>query len=406
MGTIRVYALIIGEVLPKSNLTIQGVTIKKMSLAEQKRRKFKPLSFGPLDKFSTDYKSYVANKNNQFDVRFIKTSYVMFVDVNANDPDSAINYAYTKFEEVIGALNIKSVTEHTFGNGRVVSYYYPFEYQIAKLYKIDGDAEIELVIEPIFNGASYSKLNFPRKYTDDETDFILDVENYVQLTNNYRSLKQAVEYLSYADRCLNFRFPMEMAVINLCKAIETLLNSFNFKKKLSFKKKLNQCNNIFQLTSEEVIEINKLWDERNQNDVAHAAEKYLYAMTFQNSLPVTKNKLLVVHNQPAIVAKMVKKYADFLNSLVHVKINKYQRKEDRVAELVHVINRGHYEYDSNERNLKKLIPEVKKRISLDLNIPYRKIKTYSHHDKVNLVFIINGRFSRRTKKSSYIIFGR
>ena len=89
-----------------------------------------------------------------------------------------------------------------------------------------------------------------------------------------------------------------------------------------------------------------------------------------------------------------------------IKIEKYTNRNDRDEELVYVVNRGHYVYETNQTNLKKLIPELKKRISLDLKVSYKNIKTYYHHQKREFIFRIESeKFKRTTKRTRYTIFG-
>lgn len=404
---IRVYALLIGEKLPKNETRIKRCVIKPMTITEQRKRKFALLKFETLKDELKEYTSYVASRNNEFDQRVLKTRYVIYTDIETGHHESAINSAYRLFEDVVGALNINAVKERTLHNGDAVSYFYSYEYQIVKLYDLIDGKETELKIPPMFNGASYSKINFPREIDPDTAHFSETIENYVDLANNNQSLKQAVEYLSFAERCMSFRFPVEMSVLNLCKSIESLLYNFTFKKKkIPFKKRLEIINYIFCLAPNEISEISKLWDERNKNDVAHAAERYMHAMAYHNSLPTGKSKLLTIHQQPAIVAKMIKNYAKFLDQLIQVKVSGYERKADRQDELIYVMNRGYYTYESNQKDLKKLTPEIKKRISKDLDIPYKELKLYYHRDKKEFVFISLNKYKKGTKRQSYILFGR
>lgn len=403
---VRVYALIIGPTLSKEKTKIGECTVTPMSRSEQKKRKFKPIKFEQAE-IEDHHKSYVATWNSNLDQRVIKTSYVIYTDVRAYDWEHAISIAYQKFEDAVGALSVTSLIERPLNNGMTANYFYSYDYQIVKVYALENEEERELETKKPFNGASYQKIGLPWQFFGSADITTQEVEDLIHLAQNNVRLQHSIEYLMFAERCMLFRLPLEMAILNLCKAVETLVKSFKYKKGIkSFKNRLRNSNDVFKLSTEELKVIEKLWDLRNESDVAHAAETNLFRLGYQNAIPTSRSKLLSINSQPAIVAKIVKNYALFLGSLVIIKIEKYTNRNDRDEELVYVVNRGHYVYETNQTNLKKLIPELKKRISLDLKVSYKNIKTYYHHQKREFIFRIESeKFKRTTKRTRYTIFG-
>lgn len=402
---IRVYALIIGPVLPNEEIRVGHCFIKPMSLTEQKKRKFKPLKRNSKIEPDTFHKSYVATCDNDFDQREIKTRYVMYVDIDNYHWETAVNIAYKVFEEVVGALSISAISERNLPK-RTITDFSSYDYQIVKLYNFDGDTE-ESIKTDGFSGAGYQKLNFPRNTFKDRSLSAKDIEDLINQSNHNPNLKSSIEYLMYAERCKIFRFPTENTVLNLCKSMESLLHGMSFAKSITtFKAKVEDANEIFELDSHELSEVSKLWDMRSKEDIAHASENYMFSHFYINTVPTSKNKMIVIMDQPAIIAKMIKKYSDFLNTLIHIKVEKYHRKEDRYNELIYVVNRGHFTYESNQPSGVKLTLEIKKRISKDLKVPYLNIKKYSEKDKEFLFQVKSYKFERRTKRMSQISFGR
>jgi hypothetical protein len=402
---IRVYALIIGPVLPDKKTRIGRCFIEPMSLAEQKKRKFKPLKKVSKIEPDTFHKSYVATSDNEFDQRIIKTGYVIYTEVDNLHWETAINIAYQIFEEVVGALSIRAISERSLAN-RIVTDFYSYDYQIVKLYRFDGEDEEPIKTEK-FSGAGYQKLNFPRESFIDRGLSSVDIESLISRSNHNPNLKSAIEYLMFAERCKIFRLPTENTVLNLCKSMESLLQGMSFNKKITtFKDKVKDANNIFELDEHELSEIFKLWDVRSREDIAHASEKYIFSHFYISTVPTSKNKMIVIMNQPAIVAKMIKKYSDFINTFLHIKVQKYQKKEGRYEELIYVSNRGYFTYQSNLPKGSKLTIEIKRRISNDLKVPYKNIKKYSERDKEFLFRVESFKFERRTSRMSYIVFGR
>ena len=186
-----------------------------------------------------------------------------------------------------------------------------------------------------------------------------------------------------------------------------VLLGMSFNKRIStFKDKVKDANDIFKLDEHELSEIFKLWNVRSREDIAHASENYIFSHFYISTVPTSKNKMVVIMNQPAIVAKMIKKYSDFINTFLHIKVEKYHRKEDRYDELIYVSNRGYFTYQSNLPKGSKLTLEIKRRISHDLKVPYKNIKKYSEKDKDILFRVESFKFERRTRRMSYIVFGR
>lgn len=402
---IRVYALIIGPVLPDKKMRIGRCFIEPMTLAEQRKRKFKPLKRISKIKPNTYYKSYVATSDTEFDHRQIKTGYVIYTEVDNVHWETAINTAYHFFEEVVGALSISSISERSLPS-RTITDFSSYDYQIVKLYKFEGNKEEPLETEKISGGA-YHKLDFPRENFVDRGLHSEDIENLINQSNYSINLKSAIEYLMYAERCKIFRLPTENTVLNLCKSMEALLQGMIFNKKIStFKDKVKDANDIFELDEHELLEIFKLWDVRSREDIAHASENYMFSHFYISNVPTSKNKMIAIMNQPAIVAKMIKKYSDFIDTLLHIKVQKYQRKENRYEELVFISNRGYFTYQSNQLSGRKLTLEIKRRVSKDLKVPYKHIKKYLEKDKEFLFRVESYKFERRTNRMSIMIFGR
>ena len=353
MRKIRVYALILGKTLPKAETTIGSCVIKPMSIAEQKARRYSPIKEIPIKKSKLPYGSCVATCDLDMDQRVIKSKYVMYVDVDVGAPEAAISIAYSLFEQAVAALSIATISEHKVGN-RTFTDFSTYEYQLVKVYALEGDKEVPVKLN-LHSGEGHHKIEFPRNTFEDIEISATTVNDLLQLIENNTVVKAAIEYLNYATRCQVLRLPSELIVLNLCKSVETLLYNLTYKRSVKgFNKKLDDANTLFRLDADERRQIKKMWKMRGNDDVAHATERYLFAQYYINEVPTSKNKLIGIVNEPDIVAKMIWNYVKFIDSLVHVKVQKYQRKEHRHTGLVYTTNRGYFTYDSNQTKSVKL----------------------------------------------------
>lgn len=153
---IRVYAKIVGYVLPEIEATIDHCVIRKMPFKEQKSRKFLPLRNIIKEDFKNPwYKSYITYPSNS-DFREIKSHYIIYTDIEeytgesaqAKDSggyygeiNSALGIAIRRFDKVIGALSLSSCDLLFNKHKRYLATKY--DYQICKIYELAGKKEIE-----------------------------------------------------------------------------------------------------------------------------------------------------------------------------------------------------------------------------------------------------------------------
>jgi len=377
----RVYAKVIGYVLPGNDeVHLSGCIIRKMTLKEQRERKFKVIEADIMDPGDPRFhKSYITRKPYS-DSRFIKTRYIIYCDVEVSGENQALGYAVKLFDRVCGSLALAASSWFNKKHNRTD--YQAYEYQLCRVYRLDEENK-EIPINNLrINGGGWSMISYPGVIDFTELDFNLLAR---MLASSDDIFNKSFKYLLQAEQDLYRSVPPQMLTINLFKCIELIIKDFEGK---NFGLKLKKASLELNLTSEDMANIKKLQKARNYGDVAHprsSSRTDFYPPQF----PVPHDVDFPNFWYSGLTAKVLLNYFLYIDSLIKIKLS--SDKHDDVDEIISVShgNRlSYYEIRPSVKSRRKIIPLVKKKLSEYFEVPCSQIKLrkYNHPD---LIYQIN-----------------
>lgn len=277
----RIYALIIGQILFRGK--VFDCEIKKMSFAEQKRRKFSPVQSVFSKNCDTEYDETYATCLPYIDPIRIKSKYVVICDINEDNSKSALGGAIRIIDKLCRFLSIVCVEDAKKKFNRKRFGLSPYLYQVNKIYLLDASGE-EINTDLKLESSLTYLPNRPEsnKWRDKNTQkFLEDIFNF-----HDDVLERAIKYL-YRSSIGHFILDSpEKIALDHFKSIEIIISSLS--KKKVFKQRLEETANKINLTDEEKVEILKMWKDRSFGDVAHHSS-YDQAERYPNQFPIPSN---------------------------------------------------------------------------------------------------------------------
>lgn len=361
----RIYAKIIGPVLPSVESKVGDCTIKPMSLAEQRKRKFKPLESADPKQDKDFYKSYLTHRR-VVDPRIVKTEHVIFIDVPESRIGTALGVAIQNFEKVTGVLAVSASIRYAEKHD-VKSRYINYEYQICRIYKLSDNLEIEPE-EEVFDGGHTSHMNLPS-----DTDFGLLNNQMLQrmLMSKDGVFIKALGYLQSGEKGFHNNTHPEKMTLDFMKCIELIVDQCEGK---SFNEKLKNAVKEFGIDADDYKSIKKLWALRSNGDVAHAKLR-----SRQNSLPPQYPVPSIVDgpyiDSGSLAVRFLTQYFLFRDSIISIKISS---RPDGDEDVLVDVNYGLvYTIKPSVKDWRKLTPFLKKKISTHFKVPIKDIKLYA-----------------------------
>ena len=360
----RIYAKIIGYVLPGSDeLHLHGCVIKRMTLKEQRKRKFKVIEAGIMDPGDPKFhKSYITRRVYS-DPRFIKTRYVIYCDVEVFDENQALGHAVKLFDKVCGSLALTASS--WFNNKHNRTDYKTYEYQLCRVYKLDEKGKEAPINTLRINGGGWSMICYPGV-----TDFkLLDLNLLARMLASRDDIfSKSFKYLLQAEQDLYRNVPPQMLTINLFKCIELIIETFDGK---SFNNKLKKASVELGLTDDDQKNIKKLRHARNYGDIAHprtGSPTEYYPPQF----PVPEDVIFPNFWYSGLTAKVLINYFLYVDSLVIVRL---VSDTDYAQDEFTSVNYGsYYEIRPSVRGKHKVTNLIKRQLSKYFKIPYSKIR--------------------------------
>jgi len=135
----RIYALIIGEIIHEGNFF--GCEIRKMTFAEQKRRKFFPIQSIFSEIHDTKYYKTYATSLPYIDPIRIKSKYVVICDINEHEPKAALGGAIKIIDRLCRFLSIVYVEDAKRKFNRERFSLLPYLYQVNKIYSLNTNGD-------------------------------------------------------------------------------------------------------------------------------------------------------------------------------------------------------------------------------------------------------------------------
>lgn len=348
----RVYAKIIGYILPKSPEGLGDCFIVDMTEEEQNRRSFATLSVkNPESIVEMDYKSFLIPVRNT-DSRIIKSSNVVYTDISHNSLGSVLGIAISRFDKLVVTLSLSASNWFEKKHNRFL--FQPYDYQICKVYEIVDDIEKEIDENRIFFGGSVEQINLP-------TSNIFDADDQALMDKMVKSdlhvVNKSMGYFLGARRLLHQGFSLDKVTLDLAKSVETLTNIFTGK---SFYKRLDAMAKAIGLPDSVKADIKKLWKKRSEEDVAHAS-----LFDRRQSLPPqfpTPSRTDLQMNAFEIVSQAILKFFLFLHGIVEVRIRR-KAEFGSMNEIVQINQSDLFVFNSGEKNRMKLTKITKKKLA-------------------------------------------
>jgi len=367
----RICALIISEIIPEGNFF--GCEIRKMTFAEQKKRKFSPIQSVFSEIRDTKYYKTYATSLPYIDPIRIKSKYVVICDISEREPRAALRGAIRTIDRLCRFLSIVYVEDAKRKFNREHFGLLPYLYQVNKIYSLNtsGDeANADLKLE---SGHIYLP-NRPelKKWRDKNTQkFLEDIFNFHDVI-----LECATKYL-YRSSIGHFILDSpEKIALDHFKSIEIIVNSLS--KKKEFKQRLEEATKKINLTDEEKKEILKMWDDRSSySDVAHPSP-YDQAERYPNQFPIPSNVQYPKGGFDSIAANVCLKYFAYKKSLFSIELDDPFTYTDRSGDKQSTDNslsEVNAQWESNrlcfytsEKNKTTLTQKIKKEFSKEYKI--------------------------------------
>lgn len=397
----RVYAKIIGYILPGSDeVHLYGCVIKRMSLKEQKSRKFRVIEADIKDPGDPKYyKSYITKKSYS-DPRFIKTQYVIYCDAEVSDENQALGVAVKLFDKVCSSLALTASSYFNRKHNR--KDYHSYEYQLCRVYKLDEQGKESPVNDLRINGGGWSMICAPRVTDFKELDFTLLAR---LLSNQDDVFNKASKYLLQAEQDLHRNVPPQMLTINLFKCIELIVYTFKGKR---FNDKLKQAALELNLSEEDIKDIKKLKEARDNGDVAHPKSRSRTDF-YPPQFPIPQDVDFPNFWYSGLTSKVLFNYFLYIDSLVTVKISSNEYDDVDEMFLVTHWRRQYFEIRPSVKGRRKIAPLVKRMLAEYLEVPYSKMKLRKYSQQ-ELIFQIENHleldfnFSKSGRRQKMIIF--
>ena len=314
MTKYRIYALIIGEIIPQGKFF--DCKIRKMTFAEQKKRKFSPIQSIFSEMRDTKYYKTYATSLPYIDPIRIKSKYVVVCDINEHEMKAALGGGIRIIDRLCRFLSLVYVEDAKRKFSREHFGLLPYLYQINKIYSLNdyGD-ELDTILK-LESGHIYLP-NRPElnQWRDKNT------QNFLENIFNFHDevLERAIKYLYRSSIGYFILDSPEKIALDHFKSIEIIVNSLS--KKNTFKKKLDETSGQINLTNEEKVEILKMWDDRSSyGDVAHPSP-YDQAERYPNQFPIPSNVQYPRGGFDSIAVNVCLKYFAYKKSLFYIEID-------------------------------------------------------------------------------------
>lgn len=363
MAKYRIYALIIGEIIPQGKFF--DCEISKMTFAEQKKRKFSPIQSIFSEMRDTKYYKTYATSLPYIDPIRIKSKYVVICDLNEHETKAALGGGIRIIDRLCRFLSLVYVEDAKRKFNRERFGLLPYLYQVNKIYSLNENSdelEVNLRLE---SGHTYLP-NRPElnQWRDKNTqNFLKDIFNF-----HDEVLERAIKYLYRSSIGYFILDSPEKIALDHFKSIEIIVNSLS--KKNTFKKKLDEAVDKINLTNEEKVEILEMWDDRSSyGDVAHPSP-YDQAERYPNQFPIPSNVQYPRAGFDSIAANVCLKYFAYKKSLFYIEIDEpftysgksgnKQSTENTLSEVNAQWESNRLCFDTSERNKTTLKQRVKK----------------------------------------------
>ena len=378
MKKYKVYAKILGYVLPSRSFEIAGCKIERMSYKEQQKRRFRPLKGWAVRERKMNYLTFPRGA----DLRIFKSNFVVSTMLECRGLNEAIGLAERKFNNLIGALMLHMYYWWTNKHPNKRIRFSEYDYQICKVYEIINGEEKELRdLKPVSSGANMC--HYPA-FTDLIDNFKDQMEEFMSCKEEI--FRKSLKYFVNGVRGIHSQLPEEKIFLDLFKSIELVINQLGGKRIKRFKSKAQFAGRKLHLEKEEVDKIKQLWTIRSRGDFAHARKRENY-LPPQWPNPSDCDLFVNYFDLISLSQRILVKYFDYIKNKYTVLINPPNSSylDDRNLTFAVSSNilctswdNGHFEIKISERNKRKLSWFIKKEVAKELKVSISQVKILEH----------------------------
>jgi hypothetical protein len=312
MAKFRIYALILGEILPEGE--VSDCVIKKLSFEAQEERGFSPIQ-GIFSTTSVGQHNTYVTSLSYIDPVSIKSEYVVVYDLEENNAKGALGGAIRHIDRLCRLLSITYLEDMQQHIGREHFPFQPYIYQVNKIYLIDeGGSEVDagFTLESGYIHSPGRPSSNQWKHNDTQA-FLVEL-----LAMHDVALERALKYLYRSSVGQFILDSPEKIALDHVKAVEIILDALS--KKDTFNLKLAEAKDKLGLTDEEVDKIKELWAVRSEyGDIAHAS-KFDEAERYPNQFPLPRNSASRGLPSNSFAANVCLKYLRYKQRLYRIEL--------------------------------------------------------------------------------------
>jgi len=373
MRKYRVYAKILGHVLPDKVLEIGECKIEKISYKEQRERGFKPLTGWLVKQQKMNYLAFPQGA----DFRTMKSNYIVSTVIEHGTSNEAIGLAQEKFEKLIGGLMLYMYRWTHKQYPKRGSYFYQYDYQICKIYELVDSKEAEIKdLKPTSSSSCMCHYPASTKLTK---DFRKTIEEFLNCKD--KVFNKSLEYFVDGIRGINLFLPEEKIFLDLFKCIELIIKALKIRRKW-FRNRAKIGLKKLGIEDTEIDEVIRFYKIRCDGNFAHARKEKL-GYPYQYPKPHDSGFLFDVFQLENLSYKILVYYFNHIKDRYEVQINYPEHKDlgtknDTLVQIVEnfpIDSWNHkFIFNTKENNKRKITPLIKKELSIRFGVAIRQVK--------------------------------
>lgn len=391
MKRYKVYAKILGYVLPDTSIEINNCKIEKMSYREQKERNFQPLKGWKVREFNMNYMTFPRGA----DFRVMRSNFIVSTVLDCSGPNEALGLAEIIFDKLIGTFMLYMAHWWPNKHSKSKIRFSDYDYLICKLYEIVDDKEIEVRdLRPTSSSASMCHYPAFKELTTNSNEII---EQYINCKDEI--FEKSLKYFTNGIKGLHKQLPEEKVFLDLFKTIELIIKNFENKKKKRreiFKKIVKRAKKELGLSHDDEKKINRYWNMRSNGDFAHATAR--------------KSFLPPQYPNPGDCEPFVN-YFELIDLSQKVLINYFNYSKNRYVVLInppdsHYLDKncltfvvksniiytswdnGYFGIRTDKKNKRKLAWFIKKEVARYLKVKTKQIRVLKHKNNKMILKIL------------------
>jgi hypothetical protein len=371
----RIYALVIGEIIPAGKFF--DCEIKMMNFGEQQKRNFSPIqsAFSETDNAGS-YSTY-ATSLPYIDPLRIKSEYVIICDIKESDVKAALGGAIRRIDKICRFLTVAYSEDFRTKFNRNRNFL-AYLYQVNKIYFLKEDEQEQDIDFKLESGYTYlpNRPEFNEWRCPETAKFLEDIFYF-----HDEVLERSIKYLYRSSVGIFINDSPEKIALDHFKSIEIIINHLGDGVR-GFKNRLDVVAKMIKLTKEEKEKVEKCWNDRSKySDTAHPS-LYDQAERYPNQFPIPSNVNYPHGFTDSIAADVCIKYFLYVKNLFNIDI------EDPFSDEKECLGTVNAQWESNhlffrtpEKDKKKMKKSILKHFISEFEVEEKDIIEISIIDK-------------------------